>query len=114
MHVIEFSPPMEGIDGEFNTFRLGMAWFKRLVRGEEVLLIDRKQFCVIGRATVTDIQTGPLREMSYQHGSHNHNQKHLPPDGAGERVIAAMIKRYGPNKCCDSSKVTVIYMKRTE
>lgn len=111
LRIIEFYPPMSGIDREFNTFRLGLAWSKRVCAGETVLLMDKKQFGLIGIAEVVEVHTGKLREMSALHGSRNHNQKHLPPDGAGERVVAAMVKRYGPNKCNYDSTVTVIYLR---
>lgn len=114
MRVIEFSPPMSGIDGEFNTFRLGVAWSKRVAPGDTVLLIDRKQFSVIGKAQVTDVKVGSLRDMSALHARHNHNQKGLDPQGADERLMSNMIKRYGPHKCLHTTKVTVIGMKRIE
>lgn len=110
--IIEFSPPIYGIDGEFNTFRLGVAWAKRLTPGERVLLVDKKNFSVMCCAEVTGLEVGVLREMGELHGFRNHNQKHLPQEGAGERITAAMIKRYGPNKCCETSKVTVIHLRR--
>lgn len=112
MRVIEFSPPMSGLDGEFNTFRLGIAWSKRLAPGEIVLLIDKKQFLVIGHAEVTAIQVGELSDMSALHARRNHNQIGLDPDGAGERLIANMMRRYGPHKLSHTSRVTVIYLKR--
>lgn len=114
LRIIEFYPPMSGIEGDFNTFRLGLAWSKRLSRGDRVLLIDKKQYALMGVGEVLDIHVGKLREMSTTHGCHNHNQKHLPQDGAGERVVAAMIKRYGPNKCSENSNVTVLYIRRID
>ena len=30
MYVIGFAPPMVGLEGEFNTFRIGGKWFKTL------------------------------------------------------------------------------------
>lgn len=114
MRVIDFSPPMQGIAGEFNTFRLGGAWSRRLQPGERVALLDKKEMRLIGFATVAGVHTGKLDAMSAQHGFRNHNQKHLPTEGAGERVVQAMIKRYGPQKCRDTSLVTVIELKEFE
>lgn len=111
--IIDFSPPMSGIAGEFNTFRLGVAWSKRLNPGEQVLLMDKKLYSVMGSAKVMGVTVGSLSEMGALYGSQNHNQKHLPKEGAGERVATAMIKRYGPNRCCEDSKVTVIHLKYT-
>lgn len=111
LHVIDFSPPMLNLEGEFNTFRLGGAWAKRIKPGDRVGLLDKKRMCLVGYATVTGVHRGKLNELSPMHGRHNHNQKHLPGEGAGERVVAAMIKRYGPHKCRDTSLVTVIELK---
>lgn len=111
MKIVDFSPPMQGIGGSFNTFRLGGAWSRRLQPGEVVGLLDKKQMCLIGYAKVTGVQTGKLNQMSAQHGCRNHNQKHLPEEGAGERVVAAMMKRYGPHKCKETSLVTVIELE---
>lgn len=114
VRVIEFSPPMEGIEGEFNTFRLGGAWAKRVVPGDTVWLMDKKQFLIFGSATVTEIHVGKLNEMSDLYACHNHNQKGLDPEGANKRLITNMIKRYGPNMCDENKRVTVICMRRTE
>jgi hypothetical protein len=114
MRIIEFSPPMSGLDGEFNTFRLGIAWSKRLMPGDLVCLMNKKEFLLMGHAEVTAVHVGKLSDMSALHARRNHNQLGLPPDGAGERLIANMIKRYGPHKCLYDSKVTVIYMNRRQ
>lgn len=114
LRILDFAPPMLGIDGEFNTFRLGGAWAKRVQPGDKVALMDKKEMSLMGWAVVTGVHMGKLNELSALHGRRNHNQKHLPSEGAGERVIAAMMKRYGPNKCCETSRVTVIDMRRIE
>lgn len=111
LRIIDFSPPMSGIDGSFNTFRLGGTWSRRVQVGERVGLLDNKQMCLIGFATVTGVHTGKLNELSALHACRNHNQKHLPSDGAGERLMQAMIKRYGPHKCRENSLVTVIELE---
>lgn len=110
--IIEFAEPMLGIEGEFNTFRLGGAWAKRVQSGDTVILMNKKECCVVCLARVLAVHVGRLNELSALYGCRNHNQKHLPAMGAGERVTAAMIKRYGPQKCRDTSRVTVIELKR--
>ena len=114
LRIMEFAAPMSGIDGEFNTFRLGGAWSKRVAPGDKIVLMDKKECALMGWALVTGVHVGKLNELSTLHGFHNHNQKHLSPEGAGDRVVAAMQKRYGPHKCRDTSMVTVINMKRIE
>lgn len=113
-YIVEFAPPMSGLEGEFNTFRLGGAWAKRVQPGDRVMLMDKKASALLGYAEIVAVNVGKLSEMGAMHGFRNHNQKHLPAAGAGERVVAAMIKRYGPNRCSETSTVTVLDMKRTE
>lgn len=112
--IIEFAEPVLGIEGEFNTFRLGGAWAKRVQPGDTVILMSKKECGVICRATVVAVHVGRLDELGALYGFRNHNQKHLPVEGAGERITAAMVKRYGPQKCRDTSRVTVIELKRIE
>jgi hypothetical protein len=114
MRIIEFSPPMSGLEGEFNTFRLGVAWSKRLAPGDTVCLMNKKEFSLMGYAEVKAVHVGKLSDMSALHARRNHNQLGLPSDGAGERLIANMIRRYGPHKVNHTVKVTVIYMNRRQ
>ena len=109
MYVLEFAPPMENINGHFNTVRLGGAWAKRLATGDSVLLIAK--FQTIGQALVEHVEIGKLSEMAKLHAAQNHNQKSLDPGGAPERLVAAMIKRYGPHKVSHNSLCTVIYLR---
>jgi hypothetical protein len=114
IYAIEFAPPMMGFDNEFNTIRVGLKWSKCLSVGDEVLLLDKPKSAVFGRAEVLRIEVGQLAEMSREHGALNHNQINLPADGAGERTIEALKRRYGPHIATDTKKVTVIYLKRIE
>lgn len=112
MYVIEFSPPMSGIEGVFNTVRLGGKYGKLLAPGDTVMLIDRKLSKVIGTAEVIAVEVGKLSEMAALHAAQNHNQKGLDESGAPRRLIDNMIRRYGPHKCGENSRVTVIYLRR--
>lgn len=114
MRVIEFSPPMRGIEGRFNTFRLGGAWAKRIEAGETVLLIDAKEHQVIAKATVEGVVKGKLEDLAREHAAGNHNQQGLEPEGAPERLIAAMMKRYGPHRAGHNSTVTVIFLRMND
>lgn len=114
LRIIEFASPMFGIEGEFNTFRLSGAWAKRVEPGSKVILMNKKEYSLMGWAEVTAVHVGRLDALSALHGFRNHNQKHLPPEGAKDRLIAAMVKRYGPNKCGHHSRVTVIDLKCIE
>lgn len=109
--VIGFSPPMMGFSGSFNTIRLGGAWAKRVSGGERILLMDIKNSAIFGSAVVEKVVVGKLNEVAIYHAANNHNQKDLDAGGAPERLIAGFKKRYGPAKCSDTSKVTIIYMR---
>lgn len=114
VRTIEFAPPMYGFDNEFNTIRVGAKWAKLLSVGERVFLLDKKQSAVFGSAEVVQVLTGKLSEAAHEHGARNHNQLHLPADGAGLRVIEALKRRYGPMIATDNKTVTVIYLRRIE
>ena len=111
-YVLEFAPPMNNIEGRFNTVRLGTKWGKTLVPGDVVYLLDKPHSMLIGRAKVERVLIGKLGEMATAHAAHNHNQVGLDPEGAPLRLITNMIKRYGPHRCDENKRVTVIYLKR--
>lgn len=113
-YVIEFAPPMSGFEGSFNTFRLGLKWSRVLKPGDKVLLVDKKQSMVFAVAQVEGVHTGKLSEMAQEHAARNHNQKGLDSLEAPSRLTVNMIKRYGPHKCSENSKVTVIDLRRTK
>lgn len=111
--VIEFYPPMRGMDGEFNTFRAGIAWYARIEVGDVLLMIDSRKKVVMGTAEVTDRFKGPLGDMAELYADGNHNQLDDPDKaGAGARLIAAMKRRYGPHIISENKNVTVIYLRR--
>ncbi|MDT4817828.1 hypothetical protein FQZ97_509120 [compost metagenome] len=114
--VIGFIPPVVGIEKEFNTFRLGVAFCKRIKPGDEVFLMDEKRRTVIGRAEVTKMDNGGLGEMCLVHAANNHTEVDNPEgaDGAHERLFAYIQKIYGPHIATPQKKATVIYMRRIE
>ena len=113
-YVLDFAPPIIGMDGVFNTFRLGAAWVKRVEGGEVILLVNKARSLVIGRAKVVDIEVGTLTDMAQKHAYRNHNHREYEQTVAAERLIQSMIKRYGPHKCNENSKVTVMYLEIIE
>jgi hypothetical protein len=115
--IIDFAPPAEGLDGVFvfNTFRVGRTWASKVKTDDEVLLMWAKKLRVFGRAVVGEVHTGKLRELAEQHARFNHNQTGNPDTaGAADRLIANMMKRYGPHIVHENKLCTVIYMKRIE
>lgn len=111
-HVIEFYPPVLNLDGKhkkLNTFRLGAKYHKILTPGEEVLLIDRREHRVIGRALIKKVELGPLAEMCSRHGRYNHN--HLSSVEPHATLLASLKRRYGPNAAQDDKATTVIWFQ---
>ncbi|UBM12715.1 hypothetical protein [Cupriavidus metallidurans] len=102
---------MLNMHGEFNTIRLGGFFGKNLTVGAGVLLVDAKSHTLIGTAMVTGLHLGKLRDIAPEHARHNHNRKDDSPDVAVQNLIAAMIKRYGPHKCKETSLVSVVYLR---
>ncbi len=112
-HVIGFAPPMQGFEGEWNTFRLGKKLGNQLVPGQEVFLMDNKESVIFGAARVSRVIVGRLGEMAQLHARHNHNQK-ANPEGAEERIVVALKKRYGPQMVDENRWVSVIYLEKIE
>ena len=111
MFVLEFNAPVKGLDlPAFNTFRLGLTYSKRLKRGDSVLLIDKRAMQVAGIMTVSVVMTGTLQELAERNAMVNHNWFEHPD--AAKCLVESMIKRYGPHKCNEDSKVTVLYLRR--
>lgn len=112
IYTLPFAPPMSGFEGEFNTFRMSRGWAQRLNRGDKVLLFDAKQSIVFGEAKVLRVITGRLGELAVEHAAMNHNRKGEPVEGAPERLIASMQRRYGPRIAEPGRWATVIYVRR--
>lgn len=109
--VLEFYPPMKGLDGRFNTFRLGLASSRRMKKGDYVLLIDKRTSAAFAKAKVTGVHTGTLREMASLYAAQNHNQRD-DPEHASENIVIALTKRYGPQMVNPDKKFTVIELWR--
>jgi hypothetical protein len=114
VQVIGFIPPVEGVEDEFNTFRLGGTLAKRLVVGQEVFIMDEKTKIVFGRATVQRVELGKLRELCDEHAYKNHRELMNNPEGAGERLFTYLQKIFGPHIAPPTKKACVIYLKRIE
>jgi hypothetical protein len=112
--VISFIPPIEGIDGSFNTFRIGSGYFKRLNEGEEVFLMNEKTKTVFGKAVVEKLDNGPMGEMCMIHAHKNHTELNNNDGLSHERLFGLLQKIYGPHIALPVKKVTVIYLRRTE
>jgi len=114
IYAIDFEPPLVGMDGSFNTFRLGGTWAAKVRPGNHVLLFDTKNKVIFGRARVTHVYMGKLVDMAYENATLNHNQLGKGEVEAAEDLMARMRKRYGPKIAHDDKRTTVIYLERRE
>ena len=114
MFVIEFSPPMVGITGTFNTVRLGLKLSRCLNVGDKVVLIDKRRAETMGAAFVESVHVGRLGDMAQLHAAENHNQRGLDREDAPKRLVANMVKRYGPHICNENKYVTVVYLRMSD
>lgn len=110
-YAIDFSPPMTGFVGTFNTFRLGLTWSKRAKVGDEVFLLDKPHCLLFGKATVEQVITGTVEQLAPDHAHLNHNQIGLDDSEAVSRLVAGMTKRYGPHVFALNKKCTVVYLR---
>lgn len=104
---------MQGFDGTWNTFRLGKKLGNSLLPGQKVLLMNNKESVIFGVARVSRVIVGRLGELVPEHARHNHNQK-ANPEGAEERIVAALKKHYGPMLVSETRWCSVIYLERVE
>lgn len=108
---LAFSYPRRGLEGRFNTFRLGVSCVDSCRPGREVELVDARSGKVLKRAVVETLHIGLLIDMASLHADAAHNWKDHPV--RAERpglLIASMKKRYPPNRVRDDSVVTVVYL----
>jgi len=113
-YVLGFIPPISGVESEFNTFRLGSAYTKRLKEGDQVFLMNEKEKAVFGRAVVVSIENAPLNELCVMHGSKNHTQIGQEAITAPERLFHLLTRIYGPHIAKPDKKATAIYLRRIE
>lgn len=111
---IKFSYPRRGLNGQFNTFRLGKALAERVKPGDCVDLIDARTSKLLKRATVTAVHVGQLSDMAKLHAAQAHNWKEHPAEQRAELLVASLKKRYPPGRARDDSTVTVVYMQENE
>ena len=112
--VVDFIPPVVGVDGQFNTFRIGGFYAKHLTEGEEVFLMDSKAREVFGKAVVEKVEVGRLAEMCAQHAATNHTELDTPDGNNAERLMTLLQKINGPHIATPTKKTTVIFMRRIE
>jgi hypothetical protein len=111
--VLGFIPPVVGVDGEFNTIRLGGRKYKDLLIGSEVFLMDTRRDVIFGRAEVLDVTTGPLSALLAVYAGENHTEIGRDGDHA-ERLYQTIQKIYGIHIVQPNKLSTCIKLKRLE
>jgi len=111
---IAFGYPRRGLEGHFNTFRLGASWLQKCPPGTEVELIDARSKKVLKRATVLRVFVGSLADLAGTHAAWAHNWKDHPKEQRADLLIASMKKRYPPKRVTETSICSVIYLKEIE
>lgn len=109
-HVIGFVPPIIGVDGNFNTFRMGRKW-AALPVGEKVFLMDEKRKIVFGTATILYVKTGALSELCEAHAAENHTELGREGDHAAS-LYRTLEKIYGPHLVNPKKVFSVIALRR--
>jgi hypothetical protein len=108
-----------GLDGIFNTCRLGLKWFEAVSAGTPVDLVvvgedGMKQ--KFGQATVIGKVFGPYEGLAPLHAAYNHAAAHDDINGAEDpvqRLEIAMMRAYG-DRFKPSEGVAFVYMIRTD
>lgn len=110
--LIGFRPPIVGLNGVFNTLRVGETWMTRVEPGTLVTLINTVNNEVLGYAKVVRLHTGPFDEMVKKHAHRNHIGKSTT-DNPIETVNHVLRKAHG-HFLNDDSRLTAIYLERVE
>jgi hypothetical protein len=100
-----------GMEGEFNTFRLGGMWAQRLHPGQHVMLVRTNEE-KIGVAVVQSVHVGSLAEMIDEHGLENHLSIAADRRGRELDMLKVMKAVYGSTRVDLRSMTTVVYLKR--
>lgn len=114
LRFIEFAGPVVGVEDRFNTFRLGLFYFKHLLPDETVYLLSSKEKMVFGTAKVEQVKVGGLREMCDLYGHQNHTELANAQEGAADRLFATMLKIYGPAIATPNKKTSIVLLRRLE
>jgi hypothetical protein len=110
--VLTFRPPLGQYESEFNTFRLGSAWYNRVSPGTIVALYDTTEQEIFGKAQVLETHHGSLQDMCEEHAHNNHLFLDRDPSEAPEAMYGAISKMYGHiAKKREGLLCTVIYLE---
>jgi hypothetical protein len=106
--VLEFRQPL-GLQGSFNTFRLGGGWAKRLVPEQVVSLSGPS---LVASARVREVHLGTFNEMNARFGPQNHMMIHATKEKLDWSLDKIMLSNYGPRVFNPEGPVSVIALER--
>lgn len=102
---------LAGTEGEFNTFRLGGAWYNRVRVGQQLGLLNH--LCEkVGDALVTGVHCGSKDDMITSFAAGNHLMIAAKPDDPVAELTRKIRNLYGPNFMARAELMTVIELRR--
>lgn len=112
--IIGFKPPLRGVDGRFNTIRMGKAWMKRVFPGSRVALLNLKTNEVFGTAIVDRLDFAEKEHIAEVHAKDNHLfvDTNVSPAECGERMPKILRNLYGNLIYKNNAYATAIYLIR--
>jgi hypothetical protein len=103
----------EGTDSTFNTFRRGLGWSRRLLRGQKVLLHKLGAEEPYGEAVVSEIHEGVLDDLLISHAHENHLMKGTEAETSPSRLHKVLIRLYGKTYAAASETFCVVRLERS-
>ena len=108
--IIPFRPKIRGMIGNWNTFRIGTAWYYRLNEGAKVAILNTKTKTIERYETVKFIDFGTKEQMCAKYAKDNHNiVADDIVDNIAETMLQRMNKNYGRKIFEATEYATVIY-----
>jgi len=103
---------LKGIEGEFNTFRIGDAWSRRVSEGMTVALMNSKKNVIMCFAEVTSVFVGDKFALADMFSQDNHSIKALDViDDVPEKMLKRLKNASGTMIYNANERATVIYLK---
>lgn len=112
--LLTFRPPLGQYGKEFNTFRLGSAWYNRVSKGTTVALFNTESEEIFAKAEVTALYHGDLEEMCEEHASRNHLFIGDKKGNVAERMEKAIRQAYGHIIRSNHVPCSVIYLRNLD
>jgi hypothetical protein len=115
--ILTFRPPLLGLEGNFNTFRIGAAWAHRVAPGVIVGLGDRANGDrIFGKAIVRKVFYGDYETMCRKYAKDNHMlvESKMTRKAAAEKMAKIMRNAYGKIVVENAEDISVIYMERLQ